>query len=57
MKYATPLCHSPRKGAWRSAIQGEGAEAELIEARIVICVLWQRENPEVHASFHYTDND
>jgi hypothetical protein len=57
MKYATPLCHRPRKGAWRSVIQGEEAEAELIEARIVICALLQRENPEVHALFHHTDND
>jgi hypothetical protein len=57
MKYAAPLCHSPRKGAWRSVTQVEGEEAELIEARIVICVLRQRENPGVHALFHHTDSD
>jgi hypothetical protein len=57
MKYAAPLCHSPRKGAWRSAIQGEGEEAELIEARIVICVHRQRENPEARALFRHADND
>jgi len=57
MKYAAPLCQSPRKGAWRSAIQGEGEEGELIEARIVICGLRQRENPQTHALFHDTDSD
>jgi hypothetical protein len=27
MKYALPLCHRPRNGAWRSADHGDGGDA------------------------------